>query len=195
MSDDTSANVSAEVDPAESEQPEASAQDDGADALGDAGKQALDRMKAQRNEAKAAARAEKQAREALQAELERLRAGAQEDETDRRIREAETAALQKANQRIINAELRAAAAGKLADPADALRFIDVSAFEVDAEGNVDAEAIAEAIADLTQKKPYLSAQGGRRFGGTVDGGARDSRKPDPGPGLPRLLAAYEAATK
>lgn len=187
MSEDTSTTDSAEVDPAESEQPDASAEApaEGTEELGDKGKQALDRMKQERNAAKAQAREHAKALEEMRAELERLKSGEQEDETAKKIREAESAALQKANARILNAELRAAATGKLADPADALKFLDTSAFEVDADGNVDADAIAEAIADLTEKKPYLAAQGTKRFQGSADGGARPSQ--------PRRAASIEEA--
>ena len=38
--------------------------------------------------------------------------------------------------------------------------------------------LAEAVADLVKQKPYLAAQGGRRFQGTADGGPRkETRKP------------------
>lgn len=82
-------------------------------------------------------------------------------------------ALAKANDRILKAELRAAAAGKLSDPADALKFIDLSAFEVGADGEVDSAAVSAAIDNLVTTKPYLAAQGGQRFQGTADGGARN----------------------
>ena len=184
MSEDTSTIDSAEDVPAESsEQPQLV--EEGAEALGDKGKQALDRMKAERNEARARDREKTKALEALQAELERLKSGEQEDETAKKIREAETAALSKANERILRAELKAAATGKLADPADALKFLDLSAFEVDADGNVDGAALADAIADLTESKPYLAAQGTKRFQGSADGGARPSQ--------PKRAASIEEA--
>src|SRR5699024_6854796 len=75
-------------------------------------------------------------------------------------RKVEEAALNKANERILKAEVRANAAAKLADPADALRFIDLSEFEVGSDGEVDAGAISAAIDDLLKSKPYLAAQGG-----------------------------------
>ncbi|OZF25171.1 hypothetical protein CH296_28085 [Rhodococcus sp. 14-2496-1d] len=48
----------------------------------------------------------------------------------------------------------------LADPADAPRFIDLDQFEVGENGTVDATAIADAIKELVEDKPYLAAQGG-----------------------------------
>lgn len=80
-------------------------------------------------------------------------------------------ALSAANQRILKAEVRAAAAGKLNDPQDALRFLDLSGFEVGPDGDVDGETVAAAIDDLLKNKPYLAAQG-VRFQGGADGGAR-----------------------
>lgn len=135
--------------------------DDGANELGDKGKQALDRMKAR-------LKAEKAARLALEA---RLNETAAVDDAERIQREAETRANEKANGRILRAEIRAAAAGKLSDPSDALTFIDLSQFDVDDDGSVDQDEIATAIADLLTKKPYLAAQGGPK-----------SPKPDPSQG-------------
>src|SRR5699024_225102 len=130
---------------------------EGAEALGDPGKKALDAMKAKWKEAERLARE----RDAELAELKAKAEGREKEfaaEQERRKVEAE--ALAKANERILKAEVRAAAASKLADPADALRFIDLSEFEVGTEGDVDSEAISDAIAGLLKSKPYLAAQGG-----------------------------------
>lgn len=124
--------------------------DEGAEALGDAGKQALDRMKAKLKAATERARI---------AEAKAAQAG-DADEGDKVRREAEAAALAKANSRIVRAEVKAAAATRLADPADALNFLDLDSFEVDDDGDVDQDEIAQAIADLIARKPYLAAQGG-----------------------------------
>lgn len=85
----------------------------------------------------------------------------------------EKAALDKANDRILKSEVKAAAKGVLADPQDAYKFLDLDSFEVDDDGNVDESAIAKSLADLVAAKPYLGAQGGRKFQGTADGGARN----------------------
>lgn len=124
--------------------------DEGADELGDKGKQALDRMKAK-------LKAERERRVAAEA-----RAAQSGDADDAEVvrREAETAAMAKANARIVRAEVKAAAAGRLNDPTDALNFLDLSQFEVDDDGDVDADEIADAIAELVRTKPYLAAQGG-----------------------------------
>lgn len=142
----------------------------GETALGDAGKQALDRMKAERNAAREAA---KKAAD----ELASLRAAAEGREAEHKAQQeaqrVKDEALAAANDRIRKAEVRAAAAQKLADPADALRFLDLSEFEVGSDGEVDASQIAKAIDDLITSKPYLSAQGQQRFQGSADGGARN----------------------
>lgn len=139
---------------------------DGAEQLGDAGKQAIDRMKAERNEARREAKAR-------QDEIDRLTAAANG-------REAEYAAEKKAREdadlrfreRVLKAEIKAAATGKLNDPADAMRYLDLSEFEVNEDGDVDADAISQAIDSLVASKTYLAVQDGRRFTGTPDAGAR-----------------------
>jgi hypothetical protein len=142
---------------------------EGADQLGDPGKRALDSMKDKW-------KAEREKRRELEAKLAARDKPADGDQPDPEaiVRQAEQAALGKANERIVRAEVKAAAAGKLADPADAYRFLDLTQFEVDADGNVDADEIADAIGDLLKTKPYLAAQGGptKRFQGTADSGAR-----------------------
>ncbi|MFD3573852.1 hypothetical protein [Streptomyces sp. NPDC058644] len=142
----------------------------GSDALGDAGKKALDSMKARW-------RTERDARRKLEADLEDLRTPKPSGDTDQPDakeikRQATRDANAKANARILRSEIKAAAAGKLADPTDALAYLDPKSFEVGENGDVDAEELADAIDDLLTRKPYLAATGQRpRFQGTGDGGA------------------------
>jgi hypothetical protein len=145
----------------------AEATTEGETALGDAGKKALDAMKAERKTARDQAAAEKARADALQAKLD-----GKEAEHAAELK-SEQAALAKYNDRILKSEVKAAATGVLADPADAYKFLDLSKFEVDDDGNVDESAIAKSLADLVKNKPYLAAQGGTRFQGTADGGARN----------------------
>lgn len=148
---------------------------DGQDALGDAGKKALDAMKAKW-------KAAEEAQRKLAADFDAFRAKAEGKEAElaaaqeaQRVRDE---AISAANDRIRKAEVRAAAAGKLNDPTDALRYLDLSEIEVGSDGEVDATAVAAAIDDLIKNKPYLAAQGGQRFQGPADGGARtDATKP------------------
>lgn len=161
---ETSADTSTETEAATAPEPSETTE------LGDAGKKALDAMKAKWKAAEASAKERDAKLAELQAKIDGKEA---EYAAEQKARELETAALSKANERILKAEVRAAAAAKLADPADALRFIDLSDFEVGADGEVDAQAIGDAIDNLVTTKPYLAAQGGKRFQGTADGGARN----------------------
>jgi hypothetical protein len=115
----------------------------------------------------------------LQAKIDALQAkvdGKEAEHAERQRLQAEVDA--RYNEKIRKAEVRAAAAGRLSDPADALRFLDMSEIEVNSDGEVDSTAVAAAIDDLIAKKPYLAAQGGSRFKGTADGGARnDASRP------------------
>lgn len=158
-------------DPAETEVQQAEAGDtsvEGEEALGDPGKKALDKMKADLKAARAEAREAKRALEDASASTE----------AEKAAREVERQALAKANQRILSAELRREATGKLADPNDALAFIDITDFDVDDQGEVDAEAIASAVTDLLARKPHLAAQGGetRKILPDVSQGASSSGK-------------------
>lgn len=157
-------------------QDDGDADPDGAEQLGDPGKRALDAMKDKW-------KSEREKRRELEAKLSAQTAPAagEQPDTDALVRQAEQAATSKANQRIVRAEVKAAAAGKLADPGDAYRFLDLTQFEVDDDGEIDSAEVADAIDDLLKSKPYLAAQGGSkpRFEGTVDSGARkgSSRPP------------------
>lgn len=142
----------------------------GAEHLGDPGKRALDAMKAERKAAQEEARRIREDFEKFKAEV----AGKQaEYEQQQREKAVQDEAIAKANQRILKAEVRALATGRLADPQDALRFLDLSEFEVGSDGEVDGDAVTAAIEDLVKTKPYLAAQGGKRFQGDGDGGARN----------------------
>ncbi len=134
---------------------------DGADQLGDKGKRALASMKGKW-------RAERTKRRELEQQLAD-KDGADEAEQARRKAASEVEA--RANQRILKAEIRAVAKGRLNDPKDALTFLDLSAFEVSEDGEIDTEEIEDAIDDLLKSKPYLAAATAKRFQGSGDGGA------------------------
>jgi hypothetical protein len=160
----------AKTDPAKSDPAAA----DPADALGAGGKAALD---AERVERKAAQKAAKDAKDALDALTAKSATDAEKAAADtaRAIAEAkaevrnEVAAA--ANARLLKSEIRAAAAGVLADPGDAAALLgDLDRF-VDKDGEPDAKAIEAAIARLVKDKPYLAAAGSRA-GALPGGGAR-----------------------
>jgi hypothetical protein len=148
---------------------------EGAEALGDAGKKALDAMKAERKALKAELR---ELREKFEAATKPKPAEGDTPDADQIRAEAIREATKTANERVLRAEIRAAAAGKLADPADAFKFLDLSEFEVSDTGEIDSDEIADALSDLVKSKPYLAAEPPKRFQGSADGGARNAK---PGP--------------
>lgn len=87
--------------------------------------------------------------------------------------EALAEATTEANARIVRAEVIAAAARKLQDPADAVAHLDLSKFEVGDNGEVDRKALSAAIDELLKEKPYLGGvrdpDFGRRTPGTKAG--------------------------
>ncbi|MFI5859158.1 hypothetical protein [Streptomyces parvulus] len=100
------------------------------------------------------------------------------------------------NARLIRAEVKAAAAGKLADPADAPKFIDLAKIKVGEDGDPDAKQIKKAIEDLLKEKPYLAANGTGQGWGDVGGGGQQSPPPaDVEPGMGRLRHAYATESK
>lgn len=138
--------------------------------LRDEGKKAIDAMKAERNQAREDAKR-------LQAEIAQLKAKEEGREAEYQAelerQKVKDEALAQADDRIRKAEIRALAAGKLADPNDALQFLDLSSIEVSDEGAIDSALAEQMIADLLNSKPYLAAQSGKRFEGNADGGPRN----------------------
>lgn len=78
--------------------------------------------------------------------------------------EAYREALAESNERILRAEVIAAAARKLADPEDAVRLLDLTRFSVNDKGEVDRRSIAAAVDELVRSKPYLAATRDPDFG-------------------------------
>jgi hypothetical protein len=102
---------------------------------------------------------------ALHAEREARR----DAETARKTAEERAAAIAS---RLLAAEVRAAAAGKLADPGDAPRLLDLAQFTPGEDGSYDTGAITAAIDQLVTGKPYLAAGARGVFQGSGDGGPR-----------------------
>ncbi|MCA1569763.1 MAG: hypothetical protein LC798_05460 [Chloroflexi bacterium] len=173
--------------------------------LGDAGQKALEAFKSRARAAEKAQKlADKRATdlEARLAQFDEASKTEQEKAIEAARKEAATAATAeattRANRRILTAEIKAAAGTKLADPADAVRLLDLDSFDVDDDGEVDSNSIASAIEDLLKAKPYLAADA-RRAVPSVDGGARPNGSP-PVDDSPRGLItaglqANEAARK
>ena len=166
-------------------------QTDGEDALGDAGKQALARMKAEREDAKRRAKA-------AETELEKLRNASkteQEKAIDAARKEGASEASQRANERLIRAEAKVlAATAKFRDPSDVIAQLgsQLTAIEVDDEGEVDSKALKALVDKLAKDKPYLVNSGDGTASasdagiGTTGGGTRV----EVAPGVDRMRAAY-----
>ena len=109
---------------------------------------------------KALARKHETTAKATGKELTKLQTATQ-SETERAIAQARTEAraevLSEANARVVTATVLTEAAGKLADPTDAVALIDMGQFEVDDTGNVDKAAVTRAVAALLKAKPHLAA--------------------------------------
>lgn len=151
--------------------------------LGESGEKALEAFKSRAREAEKQAKAEAKARVALEQRLAQVEESTKTEgekalEQARKEAAATAAAEARAawSSRYLSQAVRAAAGGKLADPSDAVRLLDLSEFEVDDDGEVDAKAIDAAIDDLLSSKPYLAAKGGRPRG-DVDQGPRTNAGP------------------
>lgn len=84
----------------------------------------------------------------------------QEKAVDAARKEGESAAAERANTRLINAEVRAlAATAKFHDPTDAIAQLrgagKLDGIKVDDEGSPDVDAIKGLLDDLAKAKPYL----------------------------------------
>lgn len=91
---------------------------------------------------------------------------------EREARRKAEDALKAARAQLRDAQLRSAAAGKLHDPADAARLLDVASLAVGEDGTYDPAALGAAIDALTTSKPYLAPAAPKPgFQGTGDGGA------------------------
>ncbi|MFF4536550.1 hypothetical protein [Streptomyces aureus] len=154
--------------------PEPDPEPEGADKLGDAGKKALDKMKADRAEAKRLAAAEKRRADDLARKVAEF-----EDRDKSELEKATTkaerleAAAAKATARAVKAEVKAAAA-EFADPEDAAAFLDLSTYTSD-DGEIDTEAISADLEALLERKPHL-----RKAAASEP--KRPAPKPDPGQG-------------
>lgn len=109
-------------------------------------------------------------------------------------READRKANERANARIVRADVRALAAETFEDPADAALYVDLTQFEVDDDGETDADEIKKALADVLKSKPHL-AKATKGPKPDRSQGPRGGAKADPGPGVARLRQAYADTSK
>lgn len=139
--------------------------------LGEAGKRILAEARKSQRDAETARKAAEKLAADTQVELETLRTG-QLSEADKAIKAAKAEGANEVktamNARLIESEIKVAAAGKLADPADAVKLIDAGQFKVGDDGSIEGD-VAKAINDLIAAKPYL-AVGATPRPGPVGGG-------------------------
>lgn len=178
---------------------------DGTDALGDAGKQALDRMKAERN----AARDELRAFKALGLTAEQIRAlkdapagaGEQPDASaiEQRVRDSVAAELRERSA----TKFRALAVRDVArdlgfiDPGDALPFLPqdaLTAVAVDENDDVDRAAVTTLLEALAKAKPHLIQTTTSDWRAAGIGGAGSGTVPEVSPGQARIAHAYASTT-
>ncbi len=121
-------------------------------------------------ERKARREAERKARD-----LEHARADADKEPAEQALEKARREAREEAqsafNQRLVQAELKAALAGKVTNPSLALRVIDTSEIDVTGDGEIDSQSVTDAIEAALAQYPEL-APVQKRFDGTADQGAR-----------------------
>jgi hypothetical protein len=139
-----------------------------ADDLGDAGKKAIDAMKAKW-------KAERDRANGLDARVKELTkppADAPPD-LDALRAEAKAEAFQETLKERALDKLETRAAKLFADPEDARALLAGRVDEFLDDGKVDTAAITEALNDLLARKPHLAATAPPRFAGSGDGGARN----------------------
>lgn len=176
-------------------------QQDG-DGLGDKGKQALDRMKAERNDAQREAAAWKalgltveQIRD-LQAKAGQAPAGDQPDPDQIRykaVEDAEKAATARfeaqARRTAVREQARALGFHNAADALAEIRSDDLAAIAV-LDDEADADAIAELVKKVAEKKPYLVKSRDSSAGDAGIGGVGNSDRPAPRTAAERIARAY-----
>jgi hypothetical protein len=139
---------------------------------------------------RASLQSERRARAAAEREAAKLRDEHATD-ADRALAaardEGRREALGQVGSRMVEAEVRAAAGGRLADPADAVRLLEVGSFIDDDTGEIDRDAIAAAIDDLLESKPYLKAEAAGRNGTQTPPAPQGTR---PGPAVESDGDAY-----
>lgn len=182
---------------------------DGADkeGLGEAGQQALDRLKARERASRAEAKAYKDlglSPDEVKALIEaRDKAAAPDEDKIRQTaqREAETAAREKFAVKLRASEVRAQAAELgFASPSDALALLPadkLAAVDVSDDDEVDTGEVKKLLEQLKTDKPYLL----KNTDNTADhqtagiGATGSGTKPEVQPGLDRMRSAYANTKK
>lgn len=113
-----------------------------------------------------ALQAEREARKHAERLVKELEGKLAQSRTDEDLERVKQEVLTAANQRIIRADLKAAATGRLVNPELALKLIDLDQFGDEA----DESQLNQAVTDLLEQYPALAAEQSR-FAGSADQGA------------------------
>lgn len=172
---------------------------DGTEQLGDAGKQALDRMKAERDEHRKGLKAftdlgltPERAKELLQAN----ESAAEQAERTKQEREQAEQVQTRLTERLRSIEIRAAAATMgFHDPSDAISNLtedELAAITVNDKDEVDSAAVKTALERVAKAKAYLlkNSGGSHRDVGIGSVSQKVTTGDNVSPGRGRLRAAY-----
>lgn len=101
----------------------------------------------------------------------------QDKAVDAARKEGESAAIERANTRLVNAEVRAlAAAAKFHDPTDAISQLrgtgKLDGVKIADDGTVDSDAVQALLKDLAEAKPYLVVDDSGKPAPSFGGGPR-----------------------
>lgn len=164
------------------EEPEGEPDPEGADKLGNAGKKALDRMKAEKTAAKQEAAAAKRELAKLTAKVQAFE-DRDKSELEKATAKAErlTEQAAKATARAVTGEIKVHAVTQFADPTDAVDALMREASKyVDDAGEIDTDLIQSDLADLLERKPHWARQ--PEPAPEAEGAAKPRPRPDPGQG-------------
>jgi len=158
------------------------------DDLGDAGKAALKKERTARQRAQRAARPWTQLGRELGLTPEQVRerlaskkddGKGKDDEDGVKGGDAAADLERKTEARIIRAEVKSAAAGRLVDPSLAVKLLDLSQFQLDRDGELDEDEVSDALDELIEKYPYLAAKAKKDDDDEEGSGRRGGRRPRP----------------
>lgn len=144
------------------------------DGLGDAGKRAIDRMKAERDEARRLlreAQAGSQTQQTQNTDTSDRNGRKDDDNKGKSAEDVENEIIARLTAQALRSSVREVAGSKLADPNDALVLGNWTDMTPNEFGEFDRSAITQRIDDLIKAKPYL-ARNEKKFEGSADSGNR-----------------------